>query len=296
MKSFAKILLFVLPSLSALAAAAAADGADEGERRNLGGVENGRALKKKFCDYDAPVTFVSAISPDADGLKESFELFRDLLGGDNNMDLVKKKGLKEGHRQINWDAAAVPFDMPGDFFAATVPRGCTVRSDSDEFRVSNPADGGDDLFDSINHKAAKDFQAFTLERLFTSVEENVFTIDFSVPGFVDRPAVVDGFGAVFVDVKEAHKTKMTFFAKSGCIIAEEYVKPLAKGLSFLGAFSSKYPIFKVEVVLGEVAIDDSSDWKGDDVVVMDDFIYSEPQAVTSDKKSSKSGKTKNSRK
>ena len=246
--------------------------------------------KRKFCK-DVPITFVSATSPDADGLEESFELFCDLLGGDNNMNNVKKNGIKDGHHQINWDGENVPFDMPGDFFAIDVTRGCTIRSDSNEFRVSNPMDGSDDLFDSINRGAAKDFQTFSAKRLFTSVKENEFTIDFSQPGFVN-PATVEGFGAVFVDVKEDHKTKMTFYAESGCIIAEEYVKPSAEGLSFLGAFSgsSKFPIFKVEVVLGEEAID-HGDSKHDDIVVMDDFLYSEPQALKWHGKSSKSSKS-----
>lgn len=231
---------------------------------------------------DTSVVFVSAISPDDAGLEEGFELFRDLLGGDNNGNDVagdKYGWFKEGHRQVNWDAPIVPFDMPGDFFAATVTRGMTVSSLKDEFRVSNPVDSHDpwdNLFDSISAVAAEDFQTFSPKRLFTPLGHTTFTVDFTVPGFLKTPATVEGFGAVFVDVDTPGTTKMTFYAKSGCVIAEEYVKPSADGLSFLGAYSSNYPIYTVEIQAGSKAIDDKSHKRGD-FVVMDDFLFSEPQ-------------------
>lgn len=232
----------------------------------------------------ASVTFVEATSPNATGLEEGFELFRELLGGENNKN---KAGQQYGHRQINWDGGAVPFDMPNDFFAKTVPRGLTVHSKSNEFRVSNPKSGGDDKFSSINHKASKYFQAFSEKRLFTPVKENEFKIKFSVPGSHDE-ATVEGFGAVFVDVKENKSTKMVFKAESGCIIAEKFVDASSKGLSFLGAKVGPYtpPIYSVSVDLGEKALDErctrgsyvcSFLERRTDLVVMDDFLYSEPQ-------------------
>ncbi|EEC48023.1 predicted protein [Phaeodactylum tricornutum CCAP 1055/1] len=240
----------------------------------------------RFCkEHGAliPVTVVSATSPDADGLKDGFEVFRDLLGGENNGNGAAPSA--EGHRQVNWDAPIVPFDMPGDFFATTVDRGLNLRSKRDEFRVSNPdpKDGPkDDLFDSISPRAAKDFQTFSAFRLFTVAGgDNEFVAEFTVPGS-HKEATVAGFGAVLVDVDLSHKTTLTFYADSGCIIAQEDAKALKDGLSFVGLVSQseKFPIAKVEVELGNKAIDDTSRFRGfADFVVMDDFLYSEPQEL-----------------
>lgn len=234
----------------------------------------------EYCgDGNIPVTVVSATAPNGHDLTDAFESFRGLLGGKNNGNDIGP--IFDGHRQINWDADVVPFDMPGDFFASTVTRGLTVVSNKHEFRVSN-ADH-DDLFNSINRDVAKDFQTFSPKRLFTVAKgDNVFAVDFSVPGKHDE-ATVEGFGAVFVDVDQDKTTTMTFLAESGCIIGKEDVKAFPEGLSFLGFVSESpaYPIHRVVVKLGNKAIDGSSNsFRGkNDIVVMDDFLYSEPQAV-----------------
>jgi len=186
----------------------------------------------------------------------------------------------------------------------TVPRGLLLHSESNEFRVSN--DETDNLFDSINEEASVNFQTRSAPRLFAPVIENEFAIDFVVPGTVDSAASVQGYGGVFVDVVEEATTKVTFYAKSGCVIAEEYVKPAPGGLSFLGvkAGEGSPAVFQVKVKLGNQALDNtdggapcqgffscgfqfigslfglgSNNNQDVDIVVMDDFLYSEPQAV-----------------
>lgn len=52
-------------------------------------------------------------SRDARGLKRIVDRFNRDLGGDDNMS--KRGPLRRGRRSINWDADAVPFDMPGSF-------------------------------------------------------------------------------------------------------------------------------------------------------------------------------------
>jgi len=75
------------------------------------------AFAQDLCAAGGSVTVISSTAPDSAGLEESFELFRTLLGGDNN---ANDPAAADGHRQVNWDAPIVPFDMPADFFAATV--------------------------------------------------------------------------------------------------------------------------------------------------------------------------------
>ena len=229
-------------------------------------------------------TVVSATAKDRDGLQHAFSAFQGLLGGKNN---GNDKAQHDGFRNINWDAAGVPFDMPGDFFAATVTRGLTVSSSKGEFRVSNPADGSDDKFDSINHMASKDFVDFSPKRLFTPIGTTKTVITFSPAGKKGR-ATVNGFGAVFVDVDKRHSTWMTAYDKNGCIVYRDFVEPKNKGLSFLGVTFGKDKgdsiIAMVVLETGNLAIDSRRKLRGhegrkDDIVVMDDFTYGEPQKI-----------------
>ena len=257
------------------------------------------AKKSNYCigmnGNEIPFTVISATSPNSIGLNTSFELYRTLLGGVNNGNSIEI--LPTGHRQINWDAPIVPFNMPPDFFVRNITRGQNSRSSNNMFVVSNPVNntvnGPDNLFDSINKDVAANLQAFTQKRLFALLGSTTIYIEFSVPGapFTSR-ATVQGFGSVFVDVNEENLTNMIFYAKSGCVIAEEYVPSFAGGLSFVGGYSNdpNFPIYTVEMELGSKALDDDkskscfatffrSEKKNKDVVVMDDFIYSEPKAV-----------------
>jgi len=209
------------------------------------------ATASRRCGGD--FTVWSDVGHDADDVRHVFDEFKGLLGGENNQNLPSQK---DGFRQVNWDADVVPFDMPGDFFATVVDRGLVVESKSEVFRVSNPPDGengsGDDLFDSINANAAKDFQTFSPKRLFSTLKENELEVEWTVPGTNGRKdATVEGFGVIFVDVKLEDTTKMVFYAKSGCIITEQYVPAKSNGLSFLGVISEddRYPIFETEIVV-----------------------------------------------
>jgi hypothetical protein len=255
-----------------------------------------------------PVNTVSSTVPSAEELVPAFEAFRSLLGGENNNN--NPFSSEEGHRQINWDADIVPFDMPGDFFAATVTRGLTLQTPdgTGEFRVSNPpqlSGIGDDKFDSIVGSLASQFQQFSPLRLFAPLEENEVIVKFVDAGNIGTPAAVTGFGAVFTGVTFAEETKMEFFDADGCLLAEEYVQPSENGgLSFLGLDFGDNPIVvSVHITLGGASIlesggEESSDNK--DVVVMDDFLYGEPQpiilpaepACTTKKSAKKAGKKK----
>ena len=258
---------------------------------------------------DADRTIVSAISATPEGLKPAIDAFQTLLGDKNNLSLLPDATdfSDTGFRSINWDAEPLPFDFPGNFFVQIVPRGLTVASEKDSFRVSNPGPedetiaGDDNKFDSINPEASQEFITFTPPRLFTVLSDTSFLITFSIPGdgFGEgmpppNQASVNGFGAVFVDVDEEYTTQMTAFDPDGCQIFQEYVLPSDGGLSFLGvAFGEGNNRIKTVVVtLGNKAIDDmrghklrgSSESKGNnhengDIVVMDDFFYGEPQPL-----------------
>lgn len=194
--------------------------------------------------------------------------------------------------QINWDAAAVPFDMPFDFFNTVAPRGAIFNTKDKEFRVSNsanPADTHDDRFDSILPKAVSNqFQRFSPERLFTPLKSNKMAVTFRIPS-TNKRARTTGFGAVFVDVDRPHATHMRYFDKNGCLIARIAVPPRNEGLSFVGIVvlnahrSVRIPaISKVRINLGTISVQHFAHlWRGShgigDVCVLDDLIYGEPR-------------------
>ena len=231
---------------------------------------------------------ITYTSSDADGLQATVDHFRQLLGSKNNGNAPGP--LHEGHRSVNWDGAGVPFEMPGDFFKVNVPRGLETFVHGDAFRVSNPNNEPDvdNLFDSVNPEAAKDFVAFTPNRLFTGLKGNVMRAEFTVPGRGD-PATVSGFGAVFVDVDQKG-TAMVFVDEHKCLIKKVNVPVKKHGLSFAGIVVTKKDgrplrrktaIQQVQMRLGNQIIDGGIDdeKKKKDIVVLDDFIYGEPQPI-----------------
>ena len=242
-----------------------------------------------------PTTVISATAKSATDLTPSFEAFRNVLGGPNNGNepISNPAG---GHRQINWDAPAevLPFDMPGDFFAATVTRGIKFETAdyTNTFRVSNGPSFDvvpsveDNQFDTVvGASQAAQFVPFSPSRLFAPYEDNVLVVKFVNVGDINEKATVSGFGAVFTDVNSDDTTKMEFFTKEGCLLATEYVRPQSNGLSFVGAYFGSAEIASVKITLGTLAIDDVEEakyFRGAEVVVLDDLLYGEPQPVANE--------------
>lgn len=178
--------------------------------------------------------------------------------------------------------------MPFDFFNKQVPRGAIFRTKGDHFAVSDPPMGPpkDVRFSSLNKRASRNFQVFSAKRLFTPVKSNIVTTYFKIPGKHVR-ATVSGFGAVYVDVRKSHVTRMALYDRRGCRIARVNVPARKGGLSFAGVkvigvknahgriHRVKAPVAKVVMKLGDTPI--VRHHKHGDIVVTDDFIYGEPQ-------------------
>ncbi|MDQ2871037.1 MAG: hypothetical protein M3S32_09860, partial [Acidobacteriota bacterium] len=105
---------------------------------------------------------------------------------------------------------------------------------------------------------------------------------FFLPGTAN-PAVVSGFGAVFTDVDSATSTSLQFYDQSGAslgIFAVPALAPGSQNLSFLGvSFNGGERVSRVRIRSGDVALGPNDNFAGGDVVVMDDFIYGEPQSA-----------------
>jgi hypothetical protein len=198
-----------------------------------------------------------------------------------------------GRREINWDAVPAGFSspnpFPGNFFNGTTGiqpagriRGATFVTPGTGFRVS-----ATEFSDEASFGAAE-FDPFSPARMFASLGSSITDATFSVPGNPAQPATVRGFGAVFSDVDYTGSASLEFFDPNGNslgLFAVDGVFSTPDGqnsqgsFSFLGvSFNAGERISRVRIVSGSHGID--GNFVGlDDAVVMDDFIYAEPQAA-----------------
>jgi len=138
------------------------------------------------------------------------------------------------------------------------------------------------------------FRPFSLSRLFTPVGSNITDALFFVPGTNGSvPATTRGFGAVFTDVDQPDgsgpggkhgnrhaSTLIEYFDQDGRVIFSSFV-PASPGdgnLTFFGIVFDDARVARVRITTGDVAPGPNDD-RRHDIVMMDDFIYGEPQAL-----------------
>ncbi len=184
-----------------------------------------------------------------------------------------------GRREINWDG--VPANLtdndgfPGDFFNTRSPRGVVFTTLGPAFRVS------DKNLADVDPSYAGQFSFFSPQKTFAVTGSTVMTAEFQVPGSTN-PAVVRGFGVVFADVDRQGSATLEFFGPSGSL--GRFEAPVRSGdspLSFLGVVYQDAVVTSVRIVSGRApvgaGVKDISDGGAQDLVIMDDFLYSEPQ-------------------
>jgi hypothetical protein len=206
------------------------------------------------------------------------------LGGGNN----GVGGLfTNGFRNINWDGVPDTFSdpnlLPGNFFNANSPRGLLMQTPGVGFLLSadldNPA-GRPIEFGGIDPSYPSSFQPFTAERLFVAAGSTVTLNSFFVPSSPGSAASVFGFGVVFTDVDILGSTSLEFFDLNGLSLGIFDAPVHNNGFSFLGvSFDGGELVGSVRVTSGNTFLGAGSDGGTIDVVAMDDFMYSEPQAV-----------------
>jgi hypothetical protein len=223
----------------------------------------------------------------------SLDAFRASLG---TLNPNAPGSLGTGRREINWDAVpdgtSAPNNLPADFFngpAAPRARGVVFSTPGSGFQVSADSDnptGTPRDFANLDPSYAGEFRDFSPQRLFTALGSNVTDIDFFVPG---GPDVADtaAFGAVFTDVDLATSARIDWLDRNNGLLASYYVpagSSAAESFSFLGArFDAPYRVASVRVTSGTGALGAGvveNPAGGSDLVVMDDFIYAEPVAIS----------------
>jgi len=220
--------------------------------------------------------------PDAASIASVLTAFRSDLGGKNNGVATNETVLTEGRREINWDAAALPENMPADFFNRVSKRGALFGAAVGFVVSRNTNAGPDGLFGQINPEYASQFTTNSPNRLFVAWGSAEYDVQFFVPGQPTLPATVSAFGAVFTDVELEHQSRIEFYDSDDQLLHTEYVPVSGNaGLSFAGArFDGGERIARIRVVAGNHALGRLGlDSETIDVVAIDDLIYSEPLHV-----------------
>jgi len=191
------------------------------------------------------------------------------------------KGATGGRREINWDGVPATVtntnNFPVDFFNPTAEGSPEARQrgllyTTASLRVS------DNNFADVDPSYANEFKPFSKAKLISSVGTNESDFKFQVAG-TNQDAYVMSFGIILSDVDNANATVIKLY-EGNDLFAEVKANASDKQFSFVGITSKKRRITRIKVVAGNTAMGAGvTESSSKDIVVMDDFIYSEPVAL-----------------
>jgi hypothetical protein len=229
---------------------------------------------KKEKSEDKPVIFSAT-----GNINGAMTEFRNRLGALNST-----TGATSGRREINWDGVPDSLEgkkIPGNFFNPTeagspvsLQRGL-VYALADQAMVSKVG------FSDINANASAEFSSFSGNKTFAVVSANRWPVSFQVAG-QDKAATIKGFGAVFSDVDKSNSTSIEFFNEQ-LSLGQYFVPPHdnTSGFSFLAVYFPNDIVTEIQISHEGRLVDgekDISQGGTKDLIVLDDFIYSEPLA------------------
>lgn len=245
-------------------------------------------------DSVRPIVFQAA-GPDAASIQSTVDRFRTAIGGADNGN--GPGPVANGRREINWDGGGSnnisESGTPFDGFLNI--RGTRFTTDGIGF-IQAPVSG---LATALgNPQFASIFATFSPVRLFTPLDSNLTKTQFFVPGSNgSTSATTRAFGAVFTDVdtdssndrgfghgRRRDETTIEYLDKRGRVLYRGVV-PASPGdatLSFFGIILTDADIASVRIRAGENASGDNGgpdDDRRNDIVMMDDFIFAEPQPL-----------------
>jgi hypothetical protein len=238
-------------------------------------------------------TVFQATGPDLASIQNTIDQYRAALGATNNGN--NPGPFLDGRREINWDGgnpnntATAVVGTPFNGFLVT--RGALFTTTGTGF-VQAPVAGLATTFNNPTYETI--FQAFSPQRLFSPINSTVTETTFFVPGpgADTKPATTRGFGAVFTDIDQPNgsspdhingnrpaSTGIEYLDAGGLPIYTNSVpaSPGDKSVSFLGLVFTDARIAKVRITSGDT-IPGPNDDGTHDIVMMDDFLYGEPQA------------------
>ena len=245
---------------------------------------------------DVPPAVFQAAGATAASIQSTVDAFRARLGDPNNLNNPGPLGLK-GRREINWDGGnpnVLDTTAPvNPFLVFLNTRGSQFKTPGLGLSQAPPSGGPQGGLAVLfgNPTYGQTFRAFSLSRLFTPVGSNITEASFSIPGTNGTvPATVRGFGAVFTDVdqpdgswswREAlkHAHPVLRRRRRTPLHAVSFRRRRAMEASPSSASCLTTPASRRSgsrpVTLPRVRTTIGSH----DIVMMDDFIYGEPQLL-----------------
>lgn len=227
-----------------------------------------------------PPVVESTVVSVAGDLTAALTQFRSILGDQLNT----TPNQTTGRREVNWDGVAANLtnngNFPLDFFNNTDPAGPNGRKRGLQYVAGTTFRVDSTAFAEIDPTYATTFKAFSPKKLIAPVNTNITEVVFKVPGTA-TDASVKGFGLIFSDVDNANATTVEFFdGYTSLGVFKAPVRNDANGFSFLGVFFPNNKITRVKITAGNAAlaagVKDVSEGGNKDLVVLDDFFYSEP--------------------
>ena len=236
-----------------------------------------------------------AAGPTATSIQSTVAAYRVALGDPNN---GNASGQPSGRREINWDGGSTTNlstvatagstltnfqSTRGALF--TTPGTGFVQAPASADPVQFPPGGLAGLFNNPTY--GNIFTPFSDSRLFSAIGSNITDVTFFVPvapGGSNEPATVTGFGAIFMDVDKRGNgnagARMEYFDVDGDLLFSSVVPALPGdgSLSFLGIVFDDAHIARVRITSGNI-VPGPDDRGSRDVVMMDDFLYGEPQPL-----------------
>ncbi|MBC7897900.1 MAG: hypothetical protein H7066_20940 [Cytophagaceae bacterium] len=225
-------------------------------------------------DNEAPLPPSTTVVGSGDLTAKLAEL-RALLGEPNNGGTAGQQPA--GRREVNWDGVNAPNlntnTFPNDGFRA---RGLIMQSTGSGLRVS------DNDFSDVNPAYDASFEEFSPAKTFASVGSNAMDLTFRVAGDTTQLATIRGFGVIFSDVDVANTSFVESYDATGRLIARVAapIRNDAKGHSLVGVAFVSPLVARVRIISGQGSLGatakDVSDGGAVDLVVLDDFFFSEP--------------------
>ena len=238
-----------------------------------------QAYAQGISSEDEDFVVFQVAGPTAASIQGTVDAYRVALGDSNNGNAPGP--LASGRREINWDGRDVITNAPL-FDGFLVTRGALFTTpDGTAFVQATPA-GLAVQFNNPTYETI--FTPFSQPRLFSAIGSNITDVDFFVPGGGNLPATVTGFGAVFTDVDKRGNgnagARIEYFDADGELLFSSIVPafPGDGSLSFFGVIFDEARIARVRITSGNVA-PGADDGGRQDVVMMDDFLYGEPQGL-----------------
>jgi hypothetical protein len=232
------------------------------------------------CDKTDSTDHTDVLVFSANGdINPKMEEFRTLLGGLNT-----SPGSTGGRREIDWDGipdSLLGKKLPADFFNPTTLNAPAARQRGIVYQSNDMTMVSKTNFSEVNTNAVSQFASFSGDKSFAVVNAGLWPVGFRVAGKT-TVARIKGMGIVFSDVDLPNSTAIEFFNEN--LSLGKFFVPVHNsntGFSFLGVYFENQVVTKIEVSHQGKLVDgekDISQGGTKDLVIMDDFIYSEPVA------------------